>query len=110
MPRVAMEVPHTLGQEEATRRLKETSGFLKAAYGAKVSDLDEQWNGNTLSFGFQAAGVKIAGTVTVGQSEVKLEARVPLAAMMLRGVIERKVREELSTLLAPAGQPRDAEP
>ncbi|OHB67973.1 MAG: hypothetical protein A2V70_09775 [Planctomycetes bacterium RBG_13_63_9] len=105
MPRVTLESPHSLGQEEATRRLKEKFSFVKDAYGDKLTDLHEQWSGNTLTFGFKAAGMKVAGTVTVGQSQVSLEAKVPLAAMMFKGMIQKKVSEQLGDLLTPAGGP-----
>ncbi len=100
MPRVSMEASHALGQEEATRRLREKIGAVRATYGNQVSELHEQWDENTLAFRFKAVGMKIAGTLSVDASVVKVAASVPLAAMMFKGMIEEQVRRELGELLA----------
>ena len=100
MPRVTIETSHALGQEEALRRLKQKISVIKDTYQGQFSDLCEQWNENTLSFGFKATGMKVSGTVTVEDSQVKLAAKVPLAAMVLKGVVQRRVRDELDKLLA----------
>ena len=100
MPRVIVETSHALGRQEAVRRLKEKFSAVSATHQDKVGDLHKEWNENTLSFGFRAAGMKIAGTVTVEDSEVKLAAKLPLAAIMFKGMIEERIREELGDLLA----------
>ena len=100
MPHLSMETPHTLGQEEATRRLKGKFSIVRDAYRGQVSDLQEVWNEHILSFSFKAVGMKVAGTVTVEDLAVKLNAELPFAAMMFKGLIEQKVREELGELLA----------
>ena len=100
MPRVTVETPHALGQEEAVRRLKEKSGIVKDAYEDQVNDLHEEWNGDTLSFGFKVMGMKVSGTVEAAAEQVRLAAELPLAAMMFKGKIEQRIREELEALLA----------
>jgi putative polyhydroxyalkanoate system protein len=100
MPRLTIERPHTLGEEGALQRLKDKVSALKDAYQGQFSDLREQWNGNKFLFGFRAAGMKFAGTATVGASQVKLDAELPLAVMMFKGVIRARVNEELGHLLA----------
>ncbi len=99
MPHITMETPHELGQEEAARRLKEKVSSAAKVYGSQVGDLQQQWDGPTLSFAFKAMGMKVSGTVTVENAAVKMDAKVPLAAMMVRGMIEKRVREELGSLL-----------
>jgi len=74
--------------------------MVKGAYGDQVSELSEEWDGNTLSFGFKAMGMKVSGTLGVEPSQVRLAADLPLAAMMFKGKIEQRVREELDGLLA----------
>lgn len=100
MPRATLETPHALGQEEAIRRLKKKIDELKEAYRGRFSGLREDWDEHMLSFGFKAVGMKVAGTVAVEDSQVKLAAQLPLAAMMFKGAIERQVRQELGELLA----------
>ena len=100
MPRSTLETSHTLGREEAIRRLREKIDELKENYRGQFSDLWEEWGEDTLSFGFKAVGMKVAGTMAVEDSRVKVAANLPLAAMMFKGMIERQVRKELGELLA----------
>ena len=100
MSSLTMAASHALGQEEALRRLKQKFSVIRDAYRAQVSELHEQWRENTLSFAFKVVGMKIAGTVTVGASQVELAAELPLGAMLFKGLIERQVRAELGNLLA----------
>jgi len=100
MPRVTLETPHALDQEEAVKRLKKKSDVVKEAFGSQVNDLRDEWNGNTLSFAFKVLGMSVSGTLEVEASLVRLVANLPLAAMMFKGKIEQQAREELGALLA----------
>jgi putative polyhydroxyalkanoate system protein len=100
MPRLTMDVPHELGKEEAGRRLKEKFSVVREKFGGQVNGLSETWDGDQLNFGFSAMGMKIAGTVTVGESDVRMAADLPFAAMMFKGTIESRIRGELGDLLA----------
>ena len=100
MPHLDMATAHTLGKEEALRRLKEKFSAVRNTYGTRVSDLEEEWNGSTLSFRFKAMGMKVSGTVMVEDSEVRLDANLPFAAVMFKGMIEKQIRAELGSLLA----------
>ncbi len=100
MPHVKLDIPHQLGEEEALRRLKEKADLLGDTYGSQVSDLQQQWNGNVLSYSFKTMGAAIKGSLMVGPSDVKVDVEVPWMAMAFRGTIESKVREEVGTLLA----------
>ena len=95
-----METPHSLEQEEAARRLKEKFASVREAYGDQVTDLQDCWDGNTLSFAFRIMGMKISGTVEVAPAVIRMAAKIPLAAMMFRGQVESRVQEELAALLA----------
>ena len=73
---------------------------LKDTYRNRFSDLHEQWDDGTLSFRFRAAGMKVAGTATVEDSQVKLDAKLPLAAIVFKNMIKARVDKELASLLA----------
>ena len=103
MPKLNMETPHALARDEVIRRLNEKISDAKDTYGSQVTDLHEQWNDDTLSFSFGAVGMKIAGTVAVEDSAVILDAELPMAAMMFKGMIEGRIREELCALLEKGG-------
>lgn len=100
MPRVSLQAPHALDREEALRRVKGKIDELKREHQSQFGDLHEQWDGSTLSFGFRTAGMKVSGTAAVDESQVKLAASLPFAAMIFKGRIMEKVRRELTALLA----------
>ncbi len=100
MPSLTMTLPHNLGAEEATERLKQFFQKLKERHQDKVSNLEEQWNGNVLSYAFSTFGFNIKGELTVEPNEVKINGSLPFAAMMFKGKIEQTVREELEKRLA----------
>ncbi len=99
MPSVSMSVPHNLGQQDATERLKGFLTKVKEHYQDKVSDLEESWQGNQLTYSFATYGFKISGDLAVEPSDVKLKASLPFAAMMFKGKIEQALREQLTKVL-----------
>jgi hypothetical protein len=100
MPELAVAVPHELEQEEATRRLKESSSFLKGSFSGQFSDLEEEWDGDTVNFAFKTYGVKVRGSLASEPSQVKMNLTLPLVAMMFKGKIEEQIKQQLGKLLA----------
>ena len=100
MPKLTVDVPHALGRQQATQRLKEQFDEVKDKFAQHVSELVEQWDGNVLSFGFTTLGVQIQGTVTAGESEVRVAAELPYAAMLFRSTLEKRIRDQLGKVLA----------
>jgi putative polyhydroxyalkanoate system protein len=100
MPSMSITTPHALGAEEASSRLKHFFDKLKERHADKMSNLEEQWEGNRLNYAFSTYGFHIKGDVTVEPNEVKVNGALPFAAMMFKGKIEQTVRDELEKLLA----------
>ena len=100
MPSLTITMPHALGADAATERLKTFFEKLKARHQDKVSNLEEQWTGNRLDYSFSTFGFNIKGDLTVEPNEIKVNGSLPFAAMMFKGKIEQSVREELEKLLA----------
>ncbi len=100
MPSLKVSVPHNHDKETAAEKLKSFSAKIKEFYGDQVSDLRETWVGTSLEFGFSAKGIKVSGQVDVEDDQVTVDSKLPLAAMMFRGRIEKKVREALVDALA----------
>ncbi len=99
MPSLSVAVPHMLRQEEALERLKERSRVMKTTYQEHIQNLEEQWNGSSGRYRFRTMGMEIKGTVTADASEVKVDVSLPLLAVMFRGAIEEKLRQELGKIL-----------
>jgi len=105
MPSVKLSVPHRLGQEEASARLKRFFVRLKNRYQNQLSDLEEKWSGHDLDFGFKTYGFHVSGRMSVEPEEVRFDGQIPLAAMMFKGKIEQTVRDELNKLLGDEAKP-----
>jgi hypothetical protein len=100
MPVLTLEVSHTLGQETAAQRLKDCFQAVMEKYGEHVSEFEEAWNGDRLTFRFKTFGMKVQGKITPGPQDVKVRAELPLAALPFKRMIETQIREELSRTLA----------
>jgi len=64
-------------------------------------DLTGTWSGNTLNF--SRPGVN--GTLTVSETEMKLEVTLGFMLKMMKGPIERSVHEQLELILKDAAKP-----
>ncbi len=100
MPSIRVSLSHALDPAEAMRRLRQRYDSVKAAYQAHVSDLEEAWDHDSVSCRFRALGQQFQGTLKAEPGEVRIDMEVPLMAMIFRGTIESRVREELGKLLA----------
>ena len=99
MPKFQLEVPHTFTAEEAKSRLERFVDSLQAQYGDKVSELEQAWNGNKLTFGFKTFGFKIAGAIESLEHKLAVTGEIPFTAMMFKGKIESEVKEKLARLM-----------
>lgn len=100
MAKLNMAVSHRLTQDEAVKRIKTLLGEVKNQFTDKISDLREEWDGNTGKFSFSVMGSSISGTLTVKPLEVELSGNLPFVASFFKGKIESTIRERAETLLA----------
>jgi hypothetical protein len=100
MPQLSVSVPHALEVPEAMSRLRARAESIRTAYQSNVTDLEETWNDESMVCRFRALGQKFQGTLTVVPGEVQVQMDLPLMALMFRGAIESKAREEIGRLLA----------
>ena len=100
MPGFSFVVPHSLEPDEVMRRLRERSDAVKASYQAHLTDFVETWDSDSLACQFRTMGQKFQGTLKAVAGEVQIQMTVPLMAIMFRGMIETRVREELGKLFA----------
>lgn len=95
MPQFNTEVPHQLGQAEATDRLKGFVQQVRERYQTQVSDLTSDWSDNVLTFSLKTYGFAIDGTLTVEDALARLSGNLPFAALAFRGKIEQTLAGEL---------------
>lgn len=101
MPKMSIEVPHDLSREEAQSRVQGMLDDLKQQYGDKISDVREEWNGDTGTFAFTAMGMSVDGTLQVTDRDVQMKGDLPWAAKPFQGTIEATIRERTERLLKP---------
>ncbi|MEM9186306.1 MAG: polyhydroxyalkanoic acid system family protein [Planctomycetota bacterium] len=99
MPSYDLTVPHSLGREEAVSRVQGFSEKLKERMGDQVSDLEQSWEGGTLSFSFKTFGFKISGALDVKDDRIDISGDLPFAAAMFKGKIVSGFEEQLTKIL-----------
>jgi putative polyhydroxyalkanoate system protein len=104
MPQFQVVVPHALSQEEARARLNRFVDILRAKFQESVSDLAQNWDGDTLRFSFKTFGIALKGGVTVGDKALDVKGELPFTALMFRGKIESSIREQLERLMRGDGK------
>lgn len=73
---LVVSIPHSLGREEAARRLK--SGLARAATRVPMVKLeDERWDGDRLDLRVRAMGQVASGHVDVLDDRVNVEVTLP---------------------------------
>ncbi|MGH7767583.1 MAG: polyhydroxyalkanoic acid system family protein [Candidatus Binatia bacterium] len=100
MPKLNMTVAHRLSQAEAVKRIRGLLENVKTEFADKVSDVHEEWNGNTGTFSFSALGFPVSGVLTVTPSEVEISGDLPFLAAVYKKKIESTIREQAESLLA----------
>ncbi len=99
MPSMKIDVAHTLGKDAAVESLKGFLGRIREKYQDQVSDFEEAWAENVLTYSFKTYGFKISGVITVTDDEVSLDGKLPIAAMAFRGKIEQSIRHEIERMV-----------
>jgi hypothetical protein len=95
---LVVTIPHSLGKQEALRRLK--SGMPRVLGGIPVMKVEEQaWTDDRLSFRVSALGQAASGTVDVGDDNVRLEVMLPLLLQKFAQLVQRGMSEGTQRLL-----------
>lgn len=92
-----IELPHNTTRDKARRIVEQKMKTLEAQYGHYAKDIDHQWQGDTLHFGFKAKGFSGKGTLEVTDRDVILDGKLPLIAKpfesRIRSTVEREAEE-----------------
>ncbi len=90
---LVVTISHSLGKDEAVRRLK--GGLAKATATLPMFSLDEEtWTGDTMRFRLNAMGQEAFGKVDVAEENVRIEVTLPWLLQrfgeMIQGAIQQK--------------------
>lgn len=93
-----VSIPHSLGREEAARRLK--GGLSRAAASVPVLTVDEErWDGDQMFFRVRALGQAASGTIDVGDDQVRLEVMLPWLLQRFAQMAQLAIRDRGALLL-----------
>lgn len=95
---IVVDLPHTLGAEEAKRRMQKGLGKLTDHIpgGAEVHS---SWEGDRMQLSVGALGQKVDTRIDVGERVVRVEVLVPGLLGMFSGQIEQALRRQGGALL-----------
>jgi hypothetical protein len=93
-----VSIPHSLGREEAMRRLK--TGLSRAAARVPILSVDEErWEDNRMIFRVRALGQAANGHVDVAEDHVKVEVTLPFLLQRFAELAQAAIRERGKLLL-----------
>jgi hypothetical protein len=93
-----VSIPHRLGREEATRRLK--AGLTRAATSVPVLTVDEErWEGDRMVFRVRALGQAASGHIDVADDHVRLEVTLPWLLQRFAEVAQVAIKNRGNLLL-----------
>jgi len=96
---VVVSVPHSLGREEAVRRLK--AGFERAGsqFGGLLDISEQAWTGDRLTFRATALGQQASGLIDVGDADVRIEVTLPWLLAKIAEKLVPAIRRESVLML-----------
>jgi hypothetical protein len=95
---LVVSIPHRLGRDEATRRLK--AGLSRAASSIPVLKVDEErWDENRMIFRVRALGQVAAGHLDVADDRVVLEVTLPWLLQRFAQAAQVAIRNRGNLLL-----------
>ena len=95
---LVVSIPHSLGREEAMRRLK--TGLTRAASSVPMLNVDEErWEDNRMIFRVRALGQAAAGHVDVADDHVRVEVVLPWLLQRFAEVAQIAIKNRGSLLL-----------
>ena len=99
---LVVSIPHSLGRQEAMRRLKD--GLSRAASSVPVLKVDEErWEDNRMTFRVRALGQAAAGHVDVADDHVKVEVVLPWLLQRFAQAAQAAFRNRGNLLLTKRG-------
>lgn len=99
---LVVSIPHRLGREEATRRLK--TGLTRAASSVPVLKVDEErWEQDRMIFRIRALGQAASGHLDVADDHVRLEVTLPWLLQRFAEAAQIVIRKRGTLLLDKKG-------
>ena len=98
-PPLIVSIPHRLGRDEATRRLKSGLETTRTKLGQIFTIEEETWTDNRLAFRVRALGQAASGTIDVAEDYARLEVMLPWPLAQIADKIQRAIQSQGKTML-----------
>ena len=100
---ITVTISHSLGRDEARRRLDQNLGYVRAQLPAFVSSIDYDWTGYRLDFRVAAMGQSIKGLTEAEGRLVRIELGLPPLLRILSKLIINRILGECARVLDKPG-------
>ena len=95
---LVVSIPHRLGREEASRRIR--GGLARAAASVPVLSVDEErWEGDRMFFRVRALGQAASGQIDIADDHVRLEVMLPVLLQRFAQMAQAAIRDRGALLL-----------
>ena len=94
---------HGLSKEQAAVRLDQFVSQMLELYGNQVTEQSRVWQGDELLFSLQTLGFKVSGSALVTDTEVIVDAKLPLLARPFEGELRQRVEAALARAFGSSG-------
>jgi hypothetical protein len=99
---ISVNIPHTLGKDEARRRIDEGFGRISQQMSAGIGGMvafQQHWQNDRLHFEANSLGQKMSGRLDVLPDSVQLELDLPEFLAMIADRIKSRLTSETQKLL-----------
>jgi len=96
---IQVDLPHTLGTQEAKRRIQNGIGRLRDHIPGGAAEVTSGWSGDRMSLRVKAMGQDVSATLDVEEKKVRVEVALPPALSFFSGLIEAGLRRAGPELL-----------
>jgi Putative polyhydroxyalkanoic acid system protein (PHA_gran_rgn) len=94
-----VSIPHRLGQDEATRRVKSGLDTVRSKLTQVMTIEEETWNGNELQFRVRALGQAASGTIDIAEDHARLEVMLPWPLAQIAEKVQRAIQSQGTAML-----------
>lgn len=96
---IVINLPHSLGLDEAKRRMQGGIGRLKDHIPGGAADVRSHWEGDRMHLDVRALGQAVTGHIDVMDTKVRLEFVLPAFLALFAGKIEGLLKDKGTELL-----------
>jgi hypothetical protein len=96
---VTVDLPHSLGAQEAKRRMEDGIGKLADFIPGGSAEVSHAWSGDRMNLNVRAMGQEVKATIGVEERLVRLELLLPPALAFFGRHIEGLIRRQGTQML-----------